>query len=778
MQYTFSTLNDRDLEELARDLLSKKIKVQFQSFKPGKDKGIDLRYSSPEGADDIVVQVKHYHTSGYKSLKRDLIKKELPKVARISPQRYILVTSVPLSEANKNELKASFQPYIQSIDDIIGAEGLNSLLLEFKEVEHDHFKLWLSSTNVLEIIVKNGIHGRSKLNEHRIKDKVRLYVVNESHKKAAEILNKRQFLLVTGNPGIGKTTLAEILTCQLLADGFQLVFTSDTEEAEEAFKEGKRQVFYMDDFLGTITRDLLSEKNEDAKIISFVERVRNDKSKRLILTCRTAILNKAKELSEIIETSKIRIAEYEVTIEAYDEMDKARILYNHIYQSTLPQQYKEAFLKDKFYWKIIKHRNYNPRLIEFLTDGDGQFVDLDDNFQSSVLNLLDNPEKVWKKAFHQQTSPEGQLFLTTLFSFGARRVERNELEKAFQSRLQHEVTSHNFRRSHNLFINCVKELSGSAIVLTHRKEEYGSVEEYGLINPSLEDYLANYFATDGFESYVEMVKSFLYLEQFISRVSTDKKQEGEKIIFTGNRRRELYEICRGKTSTINSIRGSNRWASILVLIRLFDYEEVKEEVEKFYSDFESFYVSWAEFETIAEVLQYLATHRNDILFEHLQKYLLLLSGGASSYWLLKRLQELLENNEEMGAFMNRMGDNDPIEFQQIQNNIDRAWERDLDYYFEKVAILENDIEMAGLKRSYKDAITLVEEMNKKMALKPSPIFKSFAFDFEKQLEINKAAKNQEGNIINAVDAKPQKDPDAINALFNMAGPDNYDFVPF
>lgn len=46
MKYNFSTLNDKDLEELARDLLSKKFQLHFQSFKSGRDKGIDLRYST------------------------------------------------------------------------------------------------------------------------------------------------------------------------------------------------------------------------------------------------------------------------------------------------------------------------------------------------------------------------------------------------------------------------------------------------------------------------------------------------------------------------------------------------------------------------------------------------------------------------------------------------------------------------------------------------------------------------------------------------------------
>ena len=59
--YDFSTLNDRDLEELTRDLLSKKLNVNFQSFKPGPDKGIDLRYSTLNDENEIIV----FNIGGY-----------------------------------------------------------------------------------------------------------------------------------------------------------------------------------------------------------------------------------------------------------------------------------------------------------------------------------------------------------------------------------------------------------------------------------------------------------------------------------------------------------------------------------------------------------------------------------------------------------------------------------------------------------------------------------------------------------------------------------------
>ena len=63
--YNFSTLNDKDLEELALDLLNAQLKLDLQSFKVGIDGGVDLRHSTPKNDNSIVVQVKHYLKSGY-----------------------------------------------------------------------------------------------------------------------------------------------------------------------------------------------------------------------------------------------------------------------------------------------------------------------------------------------------------------------------------------------------------------------------------------------------------------------------------------------------------------------------------------------------------------------------------------------------------------------------------------------------------------------------------------------------------------------------------------
>jgi hypothetical protein len=108
--YDFLNLSPDEFEELTRDLLQKKLKVFIQSFKSGRDKGVDLRFAYDDSKSSIV-QCKRY--KDYTSLKSKL-EIESNKVKKLKPKQYILVTSAPLSDPNKQEIKKLFAPYIKS----------------------------------------------------------------------------------------------------------------------------------------------------------------------------------------------------------------------------------------------------------------------------------------------------------------------------------------------------------------------------------------------------------------------------------------------------------------------------------------------------------------------------------------------------------------------------------------------------------------------------------------------------------------------------------------
>ena len=65
--YDFSFLSSFDFEVLVRDLLQKEHKLTLESFKSGRDQGIDLRYTV-DPTKSLIVQCKHYFGSSYRKL--------------------------------------------------------------------------------------------------------------------------------------------------------------------------------------------------------------------------------------------------------------------------------------------------------------------------------------------------------------------------------------------------------------------------------------------------------------------------------------------------------------------------------------------------------------------------------------------------------------------------------------------------------------------------------------------------------------------------------------
>ncbi|MFR9597412.1 MAG: restriction endonuclease [Rikenellaceae bacterium] len=450
--YDFSTLNDKDLEDLMCELLSSELSLRLQKFKSGKDGGVDLRYSTNSRNNSIVVQVKHYAGSGYKALLREL-EKERVKIEKLETvERYIIATSVPLSPQNKDVIKSLLAPYVLSTSDIFGKEDINTLLTKFPYIEKNSYKLWLSSVNVMQTVLHNAVQGRSAFEEKRIRKNLSLYVITKDYNKALNILRVDKMLLISGMPGIGKTSLANLITYYVLSRGFQLVYIDDIREAEDLFiTDNSKQLFYFDDFLGSNYLDIV-HGNKSRSIVNFVDRIKESKNKFLILTTRSTILNQAKASDEKIGRSNISSNKCEIVIENYSDLDKAKILYNHLYHSDIEKSLVDVLFKCKRYWKIIKHKNYNPRLIEFFCkkqNGNDQFTP--ETYYEFVINTLDHPALIWERAINTQLNEEEVLLLHTLFSFGQSSVSQTQLESAYDRRIDYEVKNNGFKRGFTIF---------------------------------------------------------------------------------------------------------------------------------------------------------------------------------------------------------------------------------------------------------------------------------------------------------------------------------------
>ena len=190
--YDFRVLSPIDFEILAQALLQKELKLRLEAFKAGADQGVDLRYARNK-RHDIIIQCKHYVGSNFRTLCRS-IAREIPKLRRLAPDRYLLVTSLPLSLANKQILMRMCAPFIHRTSDIYGREDLNNLLARHKSVERQTFKLWFSSTAVFEEILQKKVKHVSRDALESIRQKAKYLCAEPKLRQSARYSKKAQCL--------------------------------------------------------------------------------------------------------------------------------------------------------------------------------------------------------------------------------------------------------------------------------------------------------------------------------------------------------------------------------------------------------------------------------------------------------------------------------------------------------------------------------------------------------------------------------------------------------
>lgn len=415
--YDFASLSPIDFERVVRDLLQKELDLTLETFALGRDKGIDLRHLATESG-DLVGQCKHWLRSGYRSLLRHLENTELPKIRVLNPDRYVLATSVPLTPSNKREIRKVLRPFVKTDSDILGQDDLNNLLGKFPEVETAHFKLWLTSVHVLRRVLQSGLIQRSAKLAQDIQKQSRLYVHNESYPRAMEILEEESACLIVGIPGIGKTMLARVLCLHYGSRDFEVIeISNDIDEGFRSFEKGRPQIFYYDDFLGQTSLAEKLNKNEDSRLVSFVELVRETPNKRFVLTTREYILQHARGTYERLTTA-FPVTNCVVSLNDYTRYHRAEILYNHIYFSSLQRESIDAMLDNGNYLRVIGHRNYSPRLVELLIrQADDQAWEAHE-FLGRFMSVLENPRDLWAHAYEHQLSPVEQSILLMLLTLG------------------------------------------------------------------------------------------------------------------------------------------------------------------------------------------------------------------------------------------------------------------------------------------------------------------------------------------------------------------------
>ncbi len=316
-----------------------------------------------------------------------------------------------------------------------------------------------------------------------------LFVKTKSFHNSIEKISKLHTVIITGEPGIGKTTLAKNLCLHFQSKGYEVIVLKkkSIDEVNSQFSDSKKLIFYFDDFLGSNFLEAITN-NEDSEISKFIQKVRRSENNIFVLTSRTNIFNRGMLISDTFKSHNLEYNEYTICTDDITNYERAKILYNHIYKRKLSPELSNVYIKNEFYFEVIQHRNFNPRIIEFITDYRRIENCPDQTYTDFILKSLNNPEIIWEQTYQQQ-SDKATKILVGLVVFNGGNIHENHLKYAYKNYI--------LRCSSNeddfVFNYRIKELL--KYFLIRNMDTNGDIS-YRLFNPSITDFLLNHIGFD------------------------------------------------------------------------------------------------------------------------------------------------------------------------------------------------------------------------------------------------------------------------------------------
>lgn len=553
-KYDLTRLDSREFEKLCADIIERETGKRVERFTAGKDGGIDGRFWM--GTDkSAIIQAKHYPSPQPGRIKLAL-EAELPKMKKVNPKRYIFMTSGRLTQLIKDKLVTVMDGYIKNPSDIWSLDDIQSFLSQEDnfDIVQKYTQLYIYSGTLLKkilgetiaISLLTGVKDRGEYLLENIKKNSNKFVYTEDYNNALEILDEKNVVVITGEAGIGKTTLSNMLAFMCVKNDYIFYTIRNIKEAEDIVSANTKDniVFYFDDFLGENFMHI-SKGDDSSQIVLFMERVRRSKKLKFILNSRTTIINKAHSVFPSLEKGNIKASEYLLQIENLKPIDKARMLYKHMYFSALDLDYLEEIYLERKYWEVIDHTNFNPRIIEYTLDKERvEFAEISsDNYFTYIEGKLDNPSDIWGDYFEKLDKCTKALILLVAFNNG--RISESNLRNSFITYCEANGLSANEEFS---FEYVIKIAINS--LLTRNKVFYSDDEfEYNLFNPSLGDYIIeNYFKNNTSEierlmSALSNVTSLRYLESLKnSKYVTDLELSFiQKKLFSKLHKKKLIE---------------------------------------------------------------------------------------------------------------------------------------------------------------------------------------------------------------------------------------------
>jgi hypothetical protein len=425
----YADLSPTDFERLVRDLLQVEWSERLETFPAGPDGGVDIRLA--KDGTRINIQCKHSPYGTWSTI-RGSLEREAQAHADDDLREFWLVTSARLTAHAKAETSRIFSRQGLVPEHILGQDDLDNLLNLHPEVEQRHYRLYASSVPVLQAVLHGDLFTRQAQFVARISDRIPTLARIDLVAHALESLVTRGHCIVTGPPGIGKTTLAEMVVSDCMSKGYEPYDIIDLHEVDTVWREETRQMFFCDDFLGQLSVDGHLERGSDFLLHKLLERL-PDGSHLLVLTTRSHILLDTIRAYRTLADSRLEESVLQISFDSVSELDRARILSIQMRVAGLDRSAFESLRRSEGHHRAIHHPNYNPRLAQQIIESTAAARYASEEFADRLLTGFDDPSQLWSYVFWREINAVDRLILFALAAFPDACCESEQLFQAVKA---------------------------------------------------------------------------------------------------------------------------------------------------------------------------------------------------------------------------------------------------------------------------------------------------------------------------------------------------------
>jgi hypothetical protein len=366
--FQLQSLGWKSFQDLCLTILGDQLGQAVQRYSPVRDGGRDGAFSgkwTPQPglrlSGTTIVQCKFTNRSN-RSLTSSAFRDELQKARvlwrRYKRDNYILLTNYSVTAEFEEEYRRKFKRFGCSTFHVFGYDWIAGAIQQSARLRTLVPRLY-GLGDLSQILDERWYAQTLKLLEAE-RENLRKFVPTNSYRQAVDALNGHGFVLLLGEPAVGKTAIAATLT---LASGDAwncrpMKLERASELRERWNPEDPKQLFWIDDAFGETQYHSLRAHQWNS-VFPWLHAVLSSGAK-IILTSRDYIYARARGDLKQIAFPLIRESQVVVDVSNLKTDEKEQILYNHIRLGDQSRPWRKRF--KQFFDVAAQHERFLPEI--------------------------------------------------------------------------------------------------------------------------------------------------------------------------------------------------------------------------------------------------------------------------------------------------------------------------------------------------------------------------------------------------------------------------------